>query len=118
MLTIDWSITFKFSHEMTEEEGKHHISSMLEYSKLIDYVYKRESIFCHGILILASDDVILLRHGIFPHFQPDFRQILRVILMSKVLNISIGNRNVPTPVKMRGPSTSADVELPRYSQPF
>ena len=36
-----------------------------------------------------------------------------MILKSKVFNISIYNRNVPIPVKMRGPTASGDVAFPR-----
>ena len=75
---------------------------MLQHPKLVDEVYKRDSMFCHGIVILVSDDVIVSRHGIFPHFQADFRQILREILKSTVLNISTPNRNIPTLVELRG----------------
>ena len=38
--------------------------------------------------------------------------ILRVIMKSRVMNISIYNRNVPILVKMRGPSTYDDVAFP------
>ena len=62
----------------------------------------------------SDSSLIFSRHGIFPYFQPDFRQILRVILKSRVLNISIYDTNVPILVKMKGKSSSDNVGISKY----
>ena len=67
-----------------------------------------------------SDDAAFLIYGIFPVFQP-FQPLLsskwlifRVMMKSRVFNISIYNRNVPILVEMMGQSPSDDVAFLKY----